>query len=614
MRSDILKGLNEYQTKAVTHYQGPCMVLAGPGSGKTLTIAKRIEYLIKVYKVRPEEILVITFTKYAANEMKRRYHELCGSISNGVTCGTFHGIYYGILKWAYGISSENIITENEKKQILKMVLQKKELGEFSVNYDSDERYEDLLDEIESVKNQGISIETYVPTHFKEQEFRMIFAHYEHEKNLLRKVDFEDMLILCKNLFLKHPDILEAWQKKFRYILVDEFQDVNQVQYDVLKLLCGEKRNLFIVGDDDQSIYGFRGAKPGIMQTFKKDFPDMKSCLLNINYRSDANIVRLSLKVVENNKIRFAKKIFPNKESTQKIELQENYTVSDESKFVVNTIRKLLDCGTEPSEIAVLSRTVNDLRAVAEELTGRGIRYSMRESMQSLYDQPPVMDMISYLRLAAGKGERSDLIRIANKPNRYISRDSLMHGKSDFEGLKDYYKEKDWMIDRVNELEYHLDFLSRQTPYAAVQYIRKRIGYDEYIRSFDYPDSKREKIFEQLDELQESGKEFQTIQIWFDHISKMRTMQTEKKREGEGITLQSIHSSKGLEFEYVFMIHCNESVIPHKKALLSEEIEEERRLFYVAMTRAKKKLYISIVKEKNGKELPPSRFVRELLAI
>ena len=299
--------LNHAQTEAVAHNEGPCMVLAGPGSGKTLTIAKRIEYLIMKYKVRPEEILVITFTKYAAQEMKERTRRICGPSSYAVTFGMFHGIYYGILKWAYRLEPSNLLTDEEKYRMLRTLLPKVGWDQEPETDEEKDYLQELAAEIGNVKNNCMAIEDYEPVKYTTEKFRALYKDYEEEKKKCRKIDFEDMLIQCRDLFFNYPDILKKWQDKFRYILVDEFQDVNQAQYDVVRMLAEPQNNLFVVGDDDQSVYGFRGAKPGIMMEFMKDYPKAKRVLLDINYRSSAYIVNGALRVIGNNKIRFEKK-------------------------------------------------------------------------------------------------------------------------------------------------------------------------------------------------------------------------------------------------------------------------------------------------------------------
>ena len=292
--------LNKAQAQAIAHKNGPCMVLAGPGSGKTTVITKRIEYLIQKHKVKPEEILVITFSRAASREMKERFHTLCFGKSYPVTFGTFHGIYYGILKWAYHINSKNIFSEEEKKQLLYSVIESLELD----TDDEKDFVQEVAEEIAIVKNNRILLEEYHASCCDDVIFRQIFKRYERERKAKRKIDFDDMLVLTYQLFAERPDILKQWQKKYRYILVDEFQDVNVVQYDVIRMLAEPDNNLFIVGDDDQSIYGFRGARPEIMLNFPKDFPGAKEIILDVNYRSTKANVSCASRVIGNNKERF----------------------------------------------------------------------------------------------------------------------------------------------------------------------------------------------------------------------------------------------------------------------------------------------------------------------
>ena len=344
--------LNHAQTEAVAHNEGPCMVLAGPGSGKTLTIAKRIEYLIMKYKVRPEEILVITFTKYAAQEMKERTRRICGPSSYAVTFGTFHGIYYGILKWAYRLEPSNLLTDEEKYRMLRTLLPKVGWDQEPETDEEKDYLQELAAEIGNVKNNCMAIEDYEPVKYTTEKFRALYKDYEEEKKKCRKIDFEDMLIQCRDLFFNYPDILKKWQDKFRYILVDEFQDINQVQYDVIRMLAAPENNLFIVGDDDQSIYGFRGAKPGIMKDFMQDYPEAKRILLDINYRSNAHIVKGALRVIGHNKDRYEKKIQPFREAQETVHVQETLDPLDESKYILKEIQKYMKKGVDLKQMAV----------------------------------------------------------------------------------------------------------------------------------------------------------------------------------------------------------------------------------------------------------------------
>lgn len=608
--------LNHAQTEAVAHNKGPCMVLAGPGSGKTLTIAKRIEYLIMKHKVRPEEILVITFTKYAAWEMKNRTRSICGPSSYAVTFGTFHGIYYGILKWAYRLNQSNLLSDEEKYRILREILPGIDWDQEPEADEEKDYLQELAIEIGNVKNNCMDIEEYEPVKYTTEKFRKLYRTYEETKKKYRKIDFEDMLIQCRDLFMKRPDILKKWQEKFQYILVDEFQDVNQAQYDVVRMLAAPQDNLFVVGDDDQSVYGFRGAKPGIMMEFMKDYPKARQILLDVNYRSSGYIVKGALRVIGNNKIRFEKKIEAFRKPDETVHVQEVKDPVQEAEYVLERIREYREKGVSYTEMAVLYRTNVDARAMSELMTEYQIPFVMKEHLNNIYEHFIALDMISYLRLSQGEYDRKYFLQIANRPNRYLTRESMKTGNVSYESLRRYYRDKDWMVDRIDQLEWDMKMICDKTPYAAIQYIRKRMGYDEFLKEYAaYRKISSEDLFAVLEEIWQNSKGYGTIKEWFEHIEsygKMLKEQNKKNGEKEGVNLMTMHAAKGLEFDTVFVIEANEGSCPYKKAIADEEIEEERRLFYVAMTRAKRKLVISYVKEKNGKDLLPSRFVSELL--
>ena len=608
--------LNHAQTEAVAHNKGSCMVLAGPGSGKTLTIAKRIEYLIMKHKVRPEEILVITFTKYAAWEMKNRTRSICGPSSYAVTFGTFHGIYYGILKWAYRLNQSNLLSDEEKYRILREILPGIDWDQEPEADEEKDYLQELAIEIGNVKNNCMDIEEYEPVKYTTEKFRKLYRTYEETKKKYRKIDFEDMLIQCRDLFMKRPDILKKWQEKFQYILVDEFQDVNQAQYDVVRMLAAPQDNLFVVGDDDQSVYGFRGAKPGIMMEFMKDYPKARQILLDVNYRSSGYIVKGALRVIGNNKIRFEKKIEAFRKPDETVHVQEVKDPVQEAEYVLERIREYREKGVSYTEMAVLYRTNVDARAMSELMTEYQIPFVMKEHLNNIYEHFIALDMISYLRLSQGEYDRKYFLQIANRPNRYLTRESMKTGNVSYESLRRYYRDKDWMVDRIDQLEWDMKMICDKTPYAAIQYIRKRMGYDEFLKEYAaYRKISSEDLFALLEEIWQNSKGYGTIKEWFEHIEsygKMLKEQNKKNGEKEGVNLMTMHAAKGLEFDTVFVIEANEGSCPYKKATADEEIEEERRLFYVAMTRAKRKLVISYVKEKNGKDLLPSRFVSELL--
>lgn len=607
--------LNKAQKKAVSHKEGPCLVLAGPGSGKTLTIAKRIEYLIRKYKVRPEEILVITFTKYAAKEMRERFHRVMGTPGGGVTFGTFHGIYYGILKWAYHLGPENLLADGERETLLRECAAQME-WESLEGMEEGEFFQGLADEISLVKNNGYPIESYESAKYGVSRFRQFFGIYEETKKKLRKIDFEDMLVLCLGLFRERPDILKKWQQKFTYILVDEFQDINQVQYEVIRMLAAPEDNLFVVGDDDQSVYGFRGAKPHIMKQFASDYPNARKILLDVNYRSTAHIVNGASRVIRHNKGRYEKAVHAIKGAEETVHIQETQNAEDESMYLLEKYREYIKQGIPPEQMAVLYRTALDARALAETFTEYQIPFRMKEKVQHLYEHFICEDLCSYFRLALRKYERKDMLRAANRPNRYLSRDSMAETPVTFESLRTFYCDKDWMQDRIDQFEWDMGMIADKTAYAAIRYIRKRVGYDEFLKEYSsYRGLDHGEILEVLEEIEERSKKYKTLSDWLAHVEEYRELLKKQKNDphmsGEGIEFLTMHGAKGLEYEVVFIIQANEGTIPYRKAQTAEETEEERRLFYVGMTRAKKKLIITYVKEKNGKSKEPSRFIDEL---
>lgn len=606
-------GFNEAQTQAIQHTDGPCLVLAGPGSGKTLTIVNRVKYLIEKQKVRPEEILVVTFTRFAAAEMKSRLCLVMGKRDLPVTVGTFHGIYYGILKWAYRMNQENILSETEKYQILRGVINKERMEIF----DEEDFIQDIAAEIGKVKNNRIPLEEFVSEKCSADAFRNIYRNYEQHRRELKKIDFDDMLVLCYELFQSRPDVLAQWQKKFRYVLIDEFQDINRIQYDVIRMLAQPENNLFVVGDDDQAIYGFHGADSELMLGFGKDFPNAKQILLGMNYRSTANIVQNSLKLIENNVERYSKKLEANREGGSCLHIQEVKDPVEEAEYVLEEIQKCKENGIKEEEIAILFRVHTDARAVVEAMVERKIPFQMKEHLPNIYEHFIAKDIMAYFRLATGARHRQDFLQIMNRPKRYLGRDSVAGAKASFEDMRKFYCDKDWMIDRIDQFEWDVKMLMKMAPYAAIQYIRKRIGYDDFLKEYAFTHQiNRSDLNEVLAEIEEAAKAFSSVEEWFAHVEEytetLKVKEKERNRPRPGVRLMTIHASKGLEFKQVFLIAANEGRIPYQKAKTDKEIEEERRLFYVAMTRAKDFLKICYVKIKNGKEVTPSRFVDELL--
>ena len=588
------------------------MVLAGPGSGKTAVITGRTCRLVE-RGVPAEAILVVTFTKAPAREMKERYLKRMNRPSTRVTFGTFHGVFYGILRNAYRLSGQNILSEEQKLRLLRELVH-------TYCRDAEEEEEliaNLNREIGTVKNNRIELEHFYSTACPEEVFRTIYRAYEKWKRDSRKLDFDDIMVWCYELFRKHPEILALWQKKFQYILIDEFQDINPIQYDIVRMLAKPQDNLFIVGDDDQSIYRFRGARPEIMLHFPEDYPNAETVTLDINYRSSGAIVRQAGKLIANNEKRFPKTIKASHGQGEAVALREYETVKDELQDVTDGIRACVSEGTPYEEIALLFRTNAGSRMAVEQLIADNIPFQMRDRLPNLYDHWISRDILAYLRIGLGSRRRADFLQICNRPNRYLARDAFEAAQVSFEALYEYYEGKDWMCRRIEKLEQDLQLLGRMTPFGAVNYIRFAMGYEEYLKEYaSYRRMKPEEFLERLDELQELSRGYRTAEDWFRHIEEYReTLAEEAKKnqqEKSGVTISTLHSVKGLEYDCVYILDVNEGVMPYQKAVLEEDIEEERRMFYVGMTRARKKLTLCSVKERFDKKTEPSRFLEEIL--
>ena len=602
---------NPSQQRAIAHLSGPMMVLAGPGSGKTSVIVERTAHMIHEGKIPASSVLVVTFSRAAAVEMKERFLKFTGVSRTGVTFGTFHGVFYGILKQAYGLNGSNILSEEEKYAILR---------ELAVNCAAEQSQEgdfveDVAKEISVVKGGRISLEHYYSSCCPDEVFRQIFQGYRKVLNERRKLDFDDMLLSCYELLRKRKDILAAWQKKFRYILVDEFQDINHLQYDIVKMLAAPENNLFVVGDDDQSIYHFRGARPEIMLNFPEDFKNAETVLLNINYRCSGNILNTAMKVIDHNENRYAKKLSTPNEPGDPVQVEEFRNPRDEYMAVASLLRNRMEEGDNIEDTALLFRTNQETEGLVAALMEYGVPFTMKEKLPNLFRHWICRNMIAYLKMAEGDRSRSTFLEIMNRPNRYISREALNSSQINFNELREYYKDKDWMCDRITTLETHLRILGTLSPFAAINFIRKGIGFEEYLREYaQYRKIKPEELLETLDRIHESAKGMKTLAKWQAYIEEYTKRLNEQARKQqdkkEGVTISTLHAVKGLEYDIVYILNVNEGSIPYRKAVLAEAVEEERRLFYVGMTRAKKKLVLAYVKRQYEKEREPSRFLEE----
>lgn len=600
------------QTQAIMHKDGPMMVLAGPGSGKTTVITHRVQYLTKEYGIDPGDILVITFTRAAAEEMRERYEALIGGGSR-VTFGTFHSIFFRILKLAYRYTADNIVREEQQMQFVRELAQAGGLEP----EDENEFAASILSEISSVKGERIALEHYYSKNCPDAVFRQLYAGYEEKMRRAGLIDFDDMMVLCLELFTERKDILSAWQRRYRYILIDEFQDINRLQYEIVRMLAKPEDNLFIVGDDDQSIYRFRGAKPEIMLGFERDYMGAGRILLDVNYRSTEEIVAPALRLIGENQKRFSKAIHTTGRHGKNVITKLWQDPGEENLAIAREIQLYLQSGVRPGDIAVLYRTNAGPRFLMEKLMEYNLPFRTRDTVPNLYEHWISRNILTYIRIALGSRAREDILQVINRPKRYISRDAMPDETVSFEKMKAFYAEKDWIAERIESLEGDLRAIARMSPLAAVNYIRQGMGYDEYL--IEYAAFRRmrpEELLETADELKESAAGFKTFDEWFAHIEaykeELLRQAAQRRTETDAITLATMHSAKGLEFPIVYILDANEGITPHSRAMLDEDMEEERRLFYVAMTRAKTRLHVYAVRERYHKKAEVSRFVWEYL--
>lgn len=600
------------QTQAIMHKDGPMMVLAGPGSGKTTVITHRVQYLTKEYGIDPGDILVITFTRAAAEEMRERYEALIGGGSR-VTFGTFHSIFFRILKLAYRYTADNIVREEQQMQFVRELAQAGGLEP----EDENEFAASILSEISSVKGERIALEHYYSKNCPDAVFRQLYAGYEEKMRRAGLIDFDDMMVLCLELFTERKDILSAWQRRYRYILIDEFQDINRLQYEIVRMLAKPEDNLFIVGDDDQSIYRFRGAKPEIMLGFERDYMGAGRILLDVNYRSTEEIVAPALRLIGENQKRFSKAIHTTGRHGKNVITKLWQDPGEENLAIAREIQLYLQSGVRPGDIAVLYRTNAGPRFLMEKLMEYNLPFRTRDTVPNLYEHWISRNILTYIRIAMGSRAREDILQVINRPKRYISRDAMPDETVSFEKMKAFYAEKDWIAERIESLEGDLRAIARMSPLAAVNYIRQGMGYDEYL--IEYAAFRRmrpEELLETADELKESAAGFKTFDEWFAHIEaykeELLRQAAQRRTETDAITLATMHSAKGLEFPIVYILDANEGITPHSRAMLDEDMEEERRLFYVAMTRAKTRLHVYAVRERYHKKAEVSRFVWEYL--
>lgn len=603
------------QKKAIEHHQGPMLVLAGPGSGKTLVITRRTKWLIEKAKVAPGNILVVTFTRAAAGEMRSRFDRLMDGRHLPVSFGTFHAVFFTILKYAYQYKVENILMDDEKYTILRDIVH-----QIDVEMDDEKDFlMNIAGEISKVKGELMPLEHFYSSNCSKDVFDEIYAQYHKKLQRMHRLDYDDMLVQTWQLFKDRPDILKAWQKKYTYILIDEFQDINLIQYEIIRMLAKPEDNLFVVGDDDQSIYRFRGAKPEILLGFTQDYKTAQTVILNHNYRSTGSVVKRAEALISHNEHRYAKHMQAFREEGSEVLVKAFVKTSDQYRKM---IREIIDMHEQKAvaweDIAIIFRTNVQMSGLVEQLMVYNVPFVMKDSVPNIYQHWIAKDIFAYMNIAFGENRRADFLRIINRPNRYISRSYFDEDPVNLNNVKDYMENREWMIERVEQLEYDFYMLASMAPYPAIQYIRHSIGYENYLKEYAaYRGIKGDELLEVLDELMDKSHAYDTWEAWFEAIEQysetLKLKSRKKFEEADGIRLLTMHGAKGLEYDVVYIPDANMGICPHKKALTASELEEERRMFYVAMTRAKNDLRVYFTRERYGKTSEMSTFVGEFLA-
>jgi len=604
--------LNHNQQKAAEHISGPMMVLAGPGSGKTAVITARASYLVTA-SIPARSILVITYSKAAAQEMEQRFRQRYADSVPPVTFGTFHSVFYRILRRSKNYTLDQIFGEGERRTLIRSFLSE-------MNYDMDDEFlSSVIGEMSLVRNELHDISHYHSATIGTEHFRELLERYNSYKTDKNIIDFDDMLCYSYELLATKPEELEYWRNIYTHIMIDEFQDINSVQYEMVKLLAAPKNNIFIVGDDDQSIYRFRGARPEFLLNFPADYPDTNQVTLETNYRSTDHIIKCANKLIIANTMRYDKQIHGTERKGVKPVLLVASDQNHEAIQIAEKIRTLWKKGADIDEIAVAFRLNIQARAFMDAFLNMNIPFKTRDEIPTIYDHWIAEDLFAYLRVAQRLGLKQklgynpDATRIINKPFRFISK-AFLQGlkKEDLDLFRVYgYSDSLHTATKANIEELHRDLLkvAKHETADAIRYIRKNINYNGYIiDTCEYRKLRPTGLFEIADELQEAAKQFPNPEEFIAHAKEASELAKQKEQSGPCCTLTTMHSAKGLEFERVFIAGVVEELIPYARSKTAVEIEEERRLFYVGVTRAKNELYISTIKSRYDKPSEPSRFL------
>lgn len=602
---DYDKLLNDEQILPVKDTEGQLLVLAGAGSGKTRVLTYRIAYLLEEKGVHPYNILAITFTNKAAGEMKERLVSLVGTSEMWIS--TFHSFCNRILRFdidrlGYG-KNYSIYTEGDSEKLIQRIMKEMEI-------DDGELKKTVKNHISSAKNFALSPDKYYAqcTHPKADKIFKIYSRYEEELRRANALDFDDLILKTIELFAKFPEVLRKYQERFKYVHIDEFQDTNKIQYLLVRLISAYHKNLFVVGDDDQSIYGWRGAEVGNILNFKKDFPEAKIYKLQRNYRSSGNILKCANSIIANNNMRMGKKLVPNEGDGVKVVYKSNFDDRQEADYVLKEIIGLIDNnGYKPSDFAILVRINSITRTFEERMNMYGIPYKIYGGFK-FYERKEVKDTVAYLRMLANPKDTESILRIINVPKRGIG-DVVQKRLCEYAydrdmALLDVIKEI-WdtdlpvatkkKVDVFRELVVCLEkALKEMTLGKFIEYMLEKIEFEsEYDANIQEEYTKLENIKELATSIKQfcrDNGENTTLDEYLESLALISD--TDDINEGNYLTLATIHGVKGLEFRCVFVVGLEEGIFPSTRAIESADIEEERRIMYVAVTRAKERLYLT----------------------
>lgn len=603
---------NNAQEKAIQTISGQLILVACPGAGKTTTLLRRINYMITKRNINPLNILMITFTKAAADEMNKRYARMFGK-NPGVTFCTIHSFCLAITK-KFSLKKLSVLSELEKYTFFRDKIR------YNASIaDKDAFISDIILDISILKNNMLSVSEYSPNCTVNKDlFQGLYTDYEDYKEKKGKMDYDDILLIARDILLNNNIALQWLRERYQYIQVDEYQDTNYLQRDIIYQIAGKTGNLAVVGDDDQSIYAFRGARPEIMLNFTKDFPNAALINMSTNYRSLKNIIHDADLLIKQNQVRFAKDFIGFREADGCVKYINYKDNTSQVDTIVKKIQEMIEKGENPNDIAILYRINKESMPFAEKFIAKKMQFQCNEKLMSKYDHWMFQDILAYHEVATGNDVDGVFFRkILNHPNRFFFGKTFSDVKPDINllitAIIRQKKKEQWQInkaiDKAYDLFRNLNILKEAAPEDFLTCLWKDVGYKDFIREYAKSRNMEPKELKEIwDDYKKEAKNYKTWEEWKKAIEIYRIKLAEANQSKGGITLSTMHRSKGLEWKNVFIIDCVEGIYPFEKATKPEQIEEERRLFYVAMTRAKDNLYLTSYDKKNGKNQTVSRFL------